>query len=157
MAPKRHTRNFQIRLIYERRPGLDLITPYESLHSPQSFAIKIRKVLETLLPASSNSRKPRRSSTTRRGAKARTGRWRSTGRRAQNSDEGLEIWVVVKIMVPFLVTLKNTCRTILGAQKGTLILTTTHLGFQGLRFGVPGMGPQGSSRDSKPFVSVNSK
>ena len=46
-------------------------------------------MLETLLLASSNSRKPRRSSTTRRGAKARTSRGRSSERGAQKSDEGL--------------------------------------------------------------------
>ena len=50
------------------------------------------------------------------------------------------IWVVVKIMipvwvpnivrlwrVPFLATLNNRCRTILGTQKGIIILTTTHI------------------------------
>ena len=37
------------------------------------------------------------------------------------------IWVVVKIMVLFLGTLNNRCRIILGTQKGTLILTTTHI------------------------------
>ena len=30
---------------------------------------------------------------------------------------------------PFLVTLNNRCRTIIGTQKGTLILTTTQMGF----------------------------
>ena len=37
------------------------------------------------------------------------------------------IWVVVKIKVPFWGTLKNRCHIIIGTQKGTLILTTTHL------------------------------
>ena len=37
------------------------------------------------------------------------------------------IWVVVKIMVPFLGTLNIRCRTIIGIQKGTIILTTTHM------------------------------
>ena len=36
------------------------------------------------------------------------------------------IWVVVKIRVPFWVPYIR-CRIILGTQKGTLILTTTHL------------------------------
>ena len=29
---------------------------------------------------------------------------------------------------PFLGTLNNRCRIIIGAQKGTIILTTTHMG-----------------------------
>ena len=33
---------------------------------------------------------------------------------------------------PFLGTLNNRCRIIIGTQKGTLILTTTHM-FSGLR------------------------
>ena len=37
------------------------------------------------------------------------------------------MWVVVKIKVPFWGTLNNMCRIIIGTQKGTLILTTTHL------------------------------
>ena len=37
------------------------------------------------------------------------------------------IWVVVKIMAPFLGTLNNRCRIIIGTQKGTIILTTTHM------------------------------
>ena len=37
------------------------------------------------------------------------------------------MWVVVKIMVPFLGTANNRCRTIVGTPKGTLILTTTHI------------------------------
>ena len=38
------------------------------------------------------------------------------------------IWVVVKIMVPFWVrTLNTRCRIIIGVQKGTIILTTTHI------------------------------
>ena len=36
-------------------------------------------------------------------------------------------WVVVKIRVPFGGTLNNGCRIILGTQKGTIILTTTHM------------------------------
>ena len=35
--------------------------------------------------------------------------------------------VVVKIMVPFLGTLSIRCRIITGIQKGTIILTTTHI------------------------------
>ena len=35
------------------------------------------------------------------------------------------IWVVVKIMGPFLGTLNNKCRIIIGTQKGTM--TTTHM------------------------------
>ena len=35
--------------------------------------------------------------------------------------------MLVKIMVPFLGTLKKRCRIIMGTQKGTLILTTTHI------------------------------
>ena len=42
--------------------------------------------------------------------------------------------VVVKIRVPFLGTLNNRCRIITGTQKGTLILTTTPIAFQGLGF-----------------------
>ena len=38
--------------------------------------------------------------------------------------------MVVKIMVPFLGTLNIRCRTIIGIQKGTIILTTTHMGIQ---------------------------
>ena len=38
-----------------------------------------------------------------------------------------KIWVVVKIMVPFFGTLNIRCRTILGIQKGTLILTIPRL------------------------------
>ena len=37
------------------------------------------------------------------------------------------MWVVVKIMAPFLGTLNMTCRIIIRTQKGTLILTTTHV------------------------------
>ena len=37
------------------------------------------------------------------------------------------IWVVVKIMVPFLGTLNIRGRIIVGTQKGTIILTTTHM------------------------------
>ena len=37
------------------------------------------------------------------------------------------MWVVVKIRVPFLGTLNNRCRIIVGTQKGTIILTTTHV------------------------------
>ena len=43
-------------------------------------------------------------------------------------------WVVVKIMVPFG-TLNIRCRIIIGTQKGTIILTTTHS--LGSLFGVP--------------------
>ena len=35
--------------------------------------------------------------------------------------------MVVKIMVLFCGTLNNSCRTIIGTPKGTLILTTTHV------------------------------
>ena len=38
------------------------------------------------------------------------------------------IWVVVKIMVPFWGTLNVRGRSIIGIQKGTIILTTTHIG-----------------------------
>ena len=39
------------------------------------------------------------------------------------------IWVVVKIMAPVVWgTLNNRCRIIIGTQKGTLILTTNHMG-----------------------------
>ena len=41
----------------------------------------------------------------------------------------LMIWVVVKIMVPFLGTLNIRCRIIIGTQKGTPFLTTTHMCF----------------------------
>ena len=37
------------------------------------------------------------------------------------------IWVVVKIMAPFLGTQDVRCRIIIGTQKGTIILTTTHI------------------------------
>ena len=37
------------------------------------------------------------------------------------------IWVVVKIMIPFLGTLNIRCRIIIGIQKGTIILKTTHI------------------------------
>ena len=37
------------------------------------------------------------------------------------------IWVVVKIMVPYLGTLNMRCCIILGIQEGTIILTTTHM------------------------------
>ena len=37
-------------------------------------------------------------------------------------------WVVVKIMVPLFLGILNTrCRIIIGIEKGTLILTTTHM------------------------------
>ena len=36
-------------------------------------------------------------------------------------------WVVVKIMVPFWGTLNTRCRIIIGIQKETGILTTTHV------------------------------
>ena len=39
------------------------------------------------------------------------------------------MWVVVKIMVPLSGTLKNRCRIVIGTQNGTIILTTTHVGF----------------------------
>ena len=47
------------------------------------------------------------------------------------------MWVAVKINVPFLGTLNNRCRIIIGTQKGLIILTTTHVheGFlQGIGF-----------------------
>ena len=50
----------------------------------------------------------------------------STPRLHSSSFLGLHIWVVVKIMG----TLNNRCRIIIGiigTQKGTIILTTTHL------------------------------
>ena len=37
---------------------------------------------------------------------------------------------------PFLGTLNNRCRTIIGTQKGTIILTTAHLGTWALREGM---------------------
>ena len=37
------------------------------------------------------------------------------------------IWVVVKVMVPFWGILNLRCRIIIGIQKGTIILTTTHI------------------------------
>ena len=37
------------------------------------------------------------------------------------------MWVAVKINVPFWGTLNNRCRIIIGTQKGTIILTTTHV------------------------------
>ena len=41
---------------------------------------------------------------------------------------------------PFLATLNNRCRTIMGTQKGTLILTTTHIGLGCIGFyGFPGL------------------
>ena len=40
--------------------------------------------------------------------------------------------VVVKIMGPFVGTLNINSRVIIGTQKGTIILTTTHLSFHGL-------------------------
>ena len=43
------------------------------------------------------------------------------------------IWVVVKIRVPILGTLKNRCRIKLRTQKGTLILTTTHINVHKVR------------------------
>ena len=39
----------------------------------------------------------------------------------------LRIWVVVKIMVLFWVTPNIRCHIIIGIQKGTIILTTTHM------------------------------
>ena len=39
----------------------------------------------------------------------------------------IHIWVVVKIAVPFSGTLNIGCRIIMGIQKGTTILTTTHI------------------------------
>ena len=38
------------------------------------------------------------------------------------------IWVVVKMMVPFLGTLNIRCRIVIGVQKRTKILATTHMG-----------------------------
>ena len=40
---------------------------------------------------------------------------------------GTTIWVVVKIMVPLLGPLDTRCRIILRTQKGTILLTTTHI------------------------------
>ena len=37
------------------------------------------------------------------------------------------MWVVVKIMIPWLGTLNIRCRIIISIQKGTIILTTTHV------------------------------
>ena len=37
------------------------------------------------------------------------------------------IWVAVKIMIPFLGTLKIRCRIMIGIQKGPTIWTTTHI------------------------------
>ena len=37
------------------------------------------------------------------------------------------MWVVVKIMAPFLGTLNIRCRILIRTQQGTLILTTTHM------------------------------
>ena len=51
------------------------------------------------------------------------------------------IWVVVKIKVPFWGTLSNRCRIIIGTQKGTIILTTTHMA---LVFGLQGSTIRGS-------------
>ena len=50
--------------------------------------------------------------------------------RLLNLSEGQDnMWVVVKINYgPFLGTLNNRCRTILGTPKGIIILTTTHVG-----------------------------
>ena len=45
------------------------------------------------------------------------------------------MWVVVKIKVPFLGSLNNMCRTI-GTQKGTIILTTTHVSKERCRTGL---------------------
>ena len=41
--------------------------------------------------------------------------------------EKTRIWVVVKIRVPFWGTLNIRGRIIIGIQKGTMILTTTHM------------------------------
>ena len=37
------------------------------------------------------------------------------------------MWVVLKIRVPLLGTLNNRCCIIIGTEKGTIILTTTHV------------------------------
>ena len=37
------------------------------------------------------------------------------------------IWVAVKIMAPFWGSLNIRCRIMIGIQKGTIILTTTHI------------------------------
>ena len=42
------------------------------------------------------------------------------------------MWVVIKIMVPFWGTLNIRGRIIIGTQKGTIILTTTHCGSERL-------------------------
>ena len=72
----------------------------------------------------------------------RSGGWDFTG---LGPEEGLghtaperekDMWVVVKIKVPFLGTLNNRCRIKKGTQKGTITLTTTHIGLW-----VQGAGP----------------
>ena len=40
------------------------------------------------------------------------------------------IWLVVKIMVPFVGTLNIRGRILIGTQKGTIILITTHIGLK---------------------------
>ena len=50
---------------------------------------------------------------------------------------GIFMWVVVKIMIPFGVPINTRCRSIIGIQKGTIILTTTRMivwVLYGLRF-----------------------
>ena len=49
------------------------------------------------------------------------------GRGSDSRVESLCMWVVVKIRVPFWVPIKSTAPIIQGTQKGTLILTTTHV------------------------------
>ena len=41
----------------------------------------------------------------------------------------LMIWVVVKIMVPFLGPYCSTALNVWGTQKGTIILTTSHMSY----------------------------
>ena len=43
--------------------------------------------------------------------------------------DSLSMWVAVKIMAPFLGTLNIRCRLKMAIQKGTIILTTTHIQF----------------------------
>ena len=54
-----------------------------------------------------------------------------------------KMWLVVKIWVPFWGTLHIRCRIILGIQQRTIILPTTHVGYNiisGMLFLVWGFG-----------------
>ena len=64
------------------------------------------------------------------------------------SDLAFLIWVVVKNNGPFLGTLNIRCRSIIGTQKGTIILTTTHVASTSVSN--PAAGP---SEDSEDFGS----